>query len=198
MVHVKSLQSCPTLQNLLDCSPPGSPVRGKITGVDCHTLIQVIVPTQGSSPCLLSVLHWQRGSLPLAPPGKPTVYIINPTSGTPQEQFLVDNFPHSAMITVSYLVLCMLSSFSCVWLFVTLWTVACQALLSLWFFRQECWSGLLCLRPGDQLDPGIELTSHDPHISTICMPHDFFVEEHLAFYIMWWLWKSDFLSFKSL
>ena len=33
-------------------------------------------------------------------------------------------------------------SFSRVWLFVTLWTVACQAPLSMRFSRQECWSGL--------------------------------------------------------
>ena len=27
--------------------------------------------TQGSNPYLLCLLHWQAGSLPLAPPGKP-------------------------------------------------------------------------------------------------------------------------------
>ena len=42
-----------------------------------------------------------------------------------------------------------LSHFSCVWLFVTLWTVACQALLSIGFFRQKYCSGLLCPPPGD-------------------------------------------------
>ena len=30
-------------------------------------------PTQGSNPRLLHLLHWQVGSLPLAPPGKPCV-----------------------------------------------------------------------------------------------------------------------------
>ena len=35
-----------------------------------------------------------------------------------------------------------LSCFRCVWLFVTLWTVACQAPLSMGFSRQEYWSGL--------------------------------------------------------
>ena len=48
----------------------------------------------------------------------------------------------------------MLSCFSCVWLFATLWTVAHQAHLSLGFSRQECWSGLLCPPPGDLSDPG--------------------------------------------
>ena len=28
------------------------------------------LPIQGSNPCLLRLLHWQAGSLPLAPPGK--------------------------------------------------------------------------------------------------------------------------------
>ena len=37
---------------------------------------------------------------------------------------------------------CVLSSFSCIRLFVTLWTVACQAPLSMRFCRQEYWSGL--------------------------------------------------------
>ena len=37
---------------------------------------------------------------------------------------------------------CLLSHFSCVWLFATLWTVACQAPLSTAFCRQEYWSGL--------------------------------------------------------
>ena len=50
---------------------------------------------------------------------------------------------------------CMLSPFSCFWLFVTLWTIS-QAPLSMGFSRQEYWSGLLCPPPGDLPDPGIE------------------------------------------
>ena len=38
----------------------------------------------------------------------------------------------------------MLSHFSCIQLFVILWTVACQASLSMGFSRQEYWSGLSC------------------------------------------------------
>ena len=44
---------------------------GKNTGVGCYTLLQGIFPTQGSNPYLLCLLHWQVGSLPLAPPEKP-------------------------------------------------------------------------------------------------------------------------------
>ena len=48
-------------------------------------------------------------------------------------------------------------SLSCVQLFVTPWTVTCQDLLSMGFYRQEYWSGLPFLFPGDLPDPGIEL-----------------------------------------
>ena len=55
---------------------------------------------------------------------------------------------------------CMCAShFSHVWLFVTLWTVFCQALLSMGFFRQEYWNGLPCPPPGDLPDPGIKPAS---------------------------------------
>ena len=39
---------------------------------------------------------------------------------------------------------------------VTLWTVACQAPLSMGFCRQEYWSGLPCPPPGDLPNPRIE------------------------------------------
>ena len=44
---------------------------GKHTGVGCHFLLQGIFPTQGLNPSLLRLLHWQVGSLPPTPPGKP-------------------------------------------------------------------------------------------------------------------------------
>ena len=47
-------------------------------------------------------------------------------------------------------------SLSCVWLFATPWTVACLAALSVEFSRQESWSRLPFLPPGDLPDPGIE------------------------------------------
>ena len=50
----------------------------------------------------------------------------------------------------------MLSHFRNVWLFVTLWTIASQALLSMGFSKQEYWSGLPCPPTGDSPDPGIE------------------------------------------
>ena len=53
----------------------------------------------------------------------------------------------------------MMSCFSRVWLFVTLWTVALQALLSMGFSRLEYWSLLPCPSPGDLPSPGIEPAS---------------------------------------
>ena len=56
--HVLCLvaQSCPTLCDPMDCSPPGFSVHGdspgKNTGVGCHALLQGISPTQGSNPGL--------------------------------------------------------------------------------------------------------------------------------------------------
>ena len=41
-------------------------------------------------------------------------------------------------------------------LFVTLWTVAYQASPSMGFSRQESWSGLPFLSPGDLPNPGID------------------------------------------
>ena len=58
----------------MDCSPPGSSAHedspGKNTGVGCHALLQGIFQTQELNPRVLCFLHWQVGSLLLAPLGK--------------------------------------------------------------------------------------------------------------------------------
>ena len=54
---------------------------------------------------------------------------------------------------------CVLSRFSGVGLFATVWTVAHQTPLSMGFSRQEHWSGLPFPSSGDLPDPGIEPTS---------------------------------------
>ena len=54
------------------------------------------------------------------------------------------------------LTLCILSCFSHVWLFVTPWTVALQIPLSMWFSKQDYWSGLPFPSPGDLPDPEME------------------------------------------
>ena len=47
---------------------------------------------------------------------------------------------------------------SCVELFVTPWTVTCQAPLFIKFSKQEYWSGLTFPTPGNLPDPGMEST----------------------------------------
>ena len=53
---------CLTLCNPMNCSTPGSSVRGILenTGMDCHFLVQGIFPDQRFNPHLL---HWQADSL---------------------------------------------------------------------------------------------------------------------------------------
>ena len=56
MLCAQSLQSCLTLCDPMDRSPPGSSVHGdspaRNTEVGCHALLQGIFPTQGSNPGL--------------------------------------------------------------------------------------------------------------------------------------------------
>ena len=66
--------------------------------------------------------------------------------------------PNANKIPIS-LYECMLSHFSRVQLFATLWTVAHQVPLSVGFSRQGYWSGLPCPPLKDLPDPGIESLS---------------------------------------
>ena len=65
-MHAKSFQCCLTLCDPKDCSLPGSSVHGILEAriLDCIAL-------PGLSLCLLHLLPWQVGSLPLVPPEKP-------------------------------------------------------------------------------------------------------------------------------
>ena len=81
---------------------------------------------------------------------------------------------------------CMLSHFSCVWLFSTLWTVASQAPLSMEFSRQGYWSELPCPLPGGSPQPrdwihifcvsciaGRFFTAEPPGKPNLCLSHHF-------------------------
>ena len=56
VVKLLVAQSCPTLCDPVDCSPPGSSVHedspGENPGVSCHALLHGIFPTQGLNPGL--------------------------------------------------------------------------------------------------------------------------------------------------
>ena len=90
-------------------------------------LLQGIFPIQGLNPGLSCLLHWQVGSLPIAPSGKPI-------------QMYQSESSHSVVSDS----------------FATPWTVARQAPLLMEFSRQESWSGLPFPSPRDLPDPGIK------------------------------------------
>ena len=69
-------QSCLTLCNSMDCSPPRLLVHGIFQARNpgsSHFLLQGIFPTQGLNLHLLLLLHWQADSLPLSHLGSPNV-----------------------------------------------------------------------------------------------------------------------------
>ena len=66
------------------------------------------------------------------------------------------NTPGTILSVSRTLCVCMCELLSCVQLFVTPWTVAHQARLSMGFPRQKYWSGLPCPSPGDLPDPVIK------------------------------------------
>ena len=69
------------------------------------------------------------------------------------------NLKPKAGIFLGLWVLCALFMLSPVWLFVTPWTIAHQAPLSMGFSRQEHWSGLPYSLSGYLPDPGVEPAS---------------------------------------
>ena len=78
-MHAKLLQWCPTLRDPMDHSLPGSSAHGIL---QVRKLEWFVMPSsRGSSQprywiwVSLCLLHWQAGSLSLAPPGKPRTTI---------------------------------------------------------------------------------------------------------------------------
>ena len=65
----------------------------------------------------------------------------------------------------------MLSHFSPVRLFVTLWTVAHQTVLSVRLSRQEYWSGYPFPSPGDLPDLGIKPRSSSLQVDSLLLSH---------------------------
>ena len=56
-------------------------------------------------------------------------------------------------------------------LFVTLWTVPCQAPQSMGFSREEYWSGMPCAPPGDLPHPGIKPRSPVLQVDSLLLSH---------------------------
>ena len=70
------------------------------------------------------------------------------------ELFLHGSKRAEPLPSTNYFFMCVLSRFSCLWLFRILCTVACQALVSMGFSRQDYLSGLPCPPPEDLPNPG--------------------------------------------
>ena len=106
------------------------------------------------SGCYL-LLHdpWAKGGFYIWTPKRKS---ICPTKNS--STFLINRptLQRKNFLIIPCMCVCMLSH---VWLFVTPWTVACQAPLSIEFSTWEYWSGLPFPTPGDLPDLGIEPTS---------------------------------------
>ena len=76
----------------------------------------------------------------------------------------------------------LLSHYSCIRLFATLWTVACEAPLSTEFSRQEYWSALPCPPPGDLPNPGTEPLS--PSLQEDSLPLSYQGSPNFQLYIV--------------
>ena len=141
MLCCLAAQSCLTLCDPMDCSPSGSSVHGdcpgKNTGVDYHSLLQGIFPTQGSNPGLLHC----RG--------------------------ILYHLSHQGSPRILEWVKVKVKSLSRVRLFATPWTVAHKASLSIGFSREEYWSGLPFSSARDLPDPGIKLGSLPAEFSKV-------------------------------
>ena len=95
-------QSCPTLCNPMDCSPPGSSVHG-IPEQEYRSGLQFPSPgdLQGSNPGRLCLLNWQADSLTLR-------HLGQITNGCHRRQI----FSHTSLSVYQYSSTCLLSTFN--------------------------------------------------------------------------------------
>ena len=105
---------------------------------------------------IISLFEWDKSQTPFPFPHLTTEQIIKMLTYLWQYR-RIENTEHALFCsTQKYLCCAVLSQFSHVQLFVTLWAVACQAPQSMGFSRQEYWSELPCPLPGDLPNPGTE------------------------------------------
>ena len=127
----KSLQSCPTLCNPIDGSPPSSSVPGIL---QARTLEWVAISL--SNACM-HAKSLQSGlalcdSMVSSPPGSPVPGILQART----LEWIAISFSNAWKWKVK------VKSLSHVWLLATTWTAAYQASPSMGFSRQEYWRGI--------------------------------------------------------
>ena len=133
----KWLQSCPTLCDPINGSPPGPAVPGIL---QARTLEWVAISSSNAWKWKVKVKSLSPVRL-LATPWT-AAYQAPPSMGFSRQEHW-SGVPLPPLVAKSCLTLA------------TPWTVAFQGPLSKGFSRQEYWSGLPFLSPGDLPDPGI-------------------------------------------
>ena len=99
-------------------------------------------------------------------PALQAVSLLSEPQGSPQR-----NYKGLKITTCLCFPHLLVQSLSRVRLFVTPWTVARQAPLSMGFPRQECWSGLSFPSPWDLLNPGIKLAPPALQVNSLPLSH---------------------------
>ena len=120
-------------------------------GLSCPMACAILVPWPGIKPTFPAL---NGELLTTGPPGKSQTWLLLLLLELPPW-----NTQEPSAAWVLYCLACVLSCYSHVWLFVTLWAGACQFPLSMGLSRQEYWSGLPCPPPGDLPHPGIKPVS---------------------------------------
>ena len=145
--YAKSLQSCPTLCDPIDGSPPGSPSLG-FSRQEHWSRLPFPSPVHESG-------KWSEVAQSCPTPSDPMDCSLPGSSvhGIFQARvlewgaiaFSINILKHNIILLKNripgYMCMCVLSRFSSVRLFATPWTVAFQVPLSMGFPRQEYWSG---------------------------------------------------------
>ena len=149
---------------------------GKNTRVGSHFLLQRIFPTNWLKPHLLSFLHWQAWSLPLEPPGKPSIRLA--VTKRIRNNMLPGIFSS-------------IQSLSHVWLFAIRWTAARQTSLSI---TNSC-SLLKLMSIESVMPPTFNLSQHQGLFQWVSSLHQVanVLELHLQHQSSQWIFRIDFL-----
>ena len=110
----------------------------------------------GTSPAVTNTIHLQRHNKPMYHRKHRRIETHHLKTHVAPEMWLSST---SKYLLKLYEVKWKCQSLSCVPLFVTPWTIAHQALLSMELSRQEYWSRLPFPSPGDLPNPGTEFRS---------------------------------------
>ena len=130
--------------------------KAKNTGVGSLSLLQGIIPTQKSN---RGLLHCRQILCQLSYQESPLVRLVIIKKSTNDKCWRGCREKETLLLGMKVGTFFLVLLLSHVQLFATHRLCSCQVPLSMGYFRQEYWSGLLCSSPGDLPDPGIKLVS---------------------------------------